>query len=66
MCYGIYDGVVYSRCFGDHSGNRVHIGSHHISVPERDEWEESKKEEEKRQKEKRHIHVRKGSGGSVS
>lgn len=34
MCYGIYDGVVDSRCFGYHSRNRVHIRRQHVSIPE--------------------------------
>lgn len=33
MCYGIYDWVVNSRRFGDHSGNGVHVRRQHISVP---------------------------------
>lgn len=33
MCYGIYDWVVNSRRFGDHSGNRVHVRRQHVSVP---------------------------------
>lgn len=41
VCYGIYNGVVDSRCFGDHSRNRVHIWSQHVSVPERVRREES-------------------------
>lgn len=34
MRYGVYDGVVDSRCFGDHSRNRVHIRRQHVGVPE--------------------------------
>lgn len=33
MRYGVYDGVVDSRCFGDHSRNRVHIRRQHVGVP---------------------------------
>lgn len=40
MCNGIYNGIMDSRCFGDHSRNRVHIGSQHVSIPEREREEQ--------------------------
>lgn len=35
MCYGVYDGVVDRRRFGNHGRNRVHVGSQQIGIPER-------------------------------